>query len=298
MRQPIKQELSCKWLDESQLSRPKKSCDRTFSTMHELVTHVTMEHVGGPEQNNHICYWDECLREGKSFKAKYKLVRSLSSASLRAATGVLPTAVTGRNNMHVHTSDKPYICKVCDKSYTHPSSLRKHMKVHESHGLDSSPAASSGYESSTPPAVGSASSKDSTKMPPVTLQSNPGHNPGLPPILMSGCGEAFPSSGEKRDRNENISPEKLLGVTQEPQANRATVETAFSPAHRGAPDGRKAPVVPAEGAGAAARLRILIVSRDLPRAYRSPGSRQGTRTTAAAPALTGEDPRPGRLELD
>jgi len=34
--------------------------------------------------------------------------------------------------LHVHTSDKPYNCKVrgCDKSYTHPSSLRKHMKVH------------------------------------------------------------------------------------------------------------------------------------------------------------------------
>ncbi|CAO2634006.1 Zinc finger protein ZIC 1 [Lemmus lemmus] len=31
--------------------------------------------------------------------------------------------------MHVHTSDKPYLCKMCDKSYTHPSSLRKHMKV-------------------------------------------------------------------------------------------------------------------------------------------------------------------------
>ena len=32
----------------------------------------------------------------------------------------------------MHTSDKPYNCKVrgCDKSYTHPSSLRKHMKVH------------------------------------------------------------------------------------------------------------------------------------------------------------------------
>lgn len=35
--------------------------------------------------------------------------------------------------MHVHTSDKPYFCrfKGCDKSYTHPSSLRKHIRMHE-----------------------------------------------------------------------------------------------------------------------------------------------------------------------
>ena len=55
--------------------------------------------------------------------------------------------------MHVHTTDKPYYCtsRGCDKTYTHPSSLRKHLKAHgmeeppsnyDSDGEDSSSAAS------------------------------------------------------------------------------------------------------------------------------------------------------------
>lgn len=56
----------------------------------------------------------------------------------------------------MHTSDKPYNCKMkgCDKSYTHPSSLRKHMKVHDkplsphmSTGDQTSVSSGSGYES-------------------------------------------------------------------------------------------------------------------------------------------------------
>ncbi|XP_076330102.1 zinc finger protein ZIC 1-like [Tachypleus tridentatus] len=169
MRHPIKQEITCLWL-ESDEPTSHKACNKTFNSMHEIVTHLTMDHMGGTESNNHVCFWQDCSRNGRPFKAKYKLVNHLRvhtgekpfpcpfpscgkvfarSENLkihkRTHTGEKPfkceyegcdrrfaNSSDRKKHSHVHTSDKPYNCKIrgCDKSYTHPSSLRKHMKIH------------------------------------------------------------------------------------------------------------------------------------------------------------------------
>ncbi|XP_075902533.1 zic family member 6 isoform X2 [Nelusetta ayraudi] len=167
----VKHELVCKWSDGRE-GAGKLPCCRAFGTMYELVTHVTVEHVGGPEHSEYVCHWENCARDRKPFKAKYKLVNHVRvhtgekpfpcpfhgcekvfarSENLkihkRTHTGEKPfkcefegcnrrfaNSSDRKKHSHVHSSDKPYMCKVrgCDKCYTHPSSLRKHMKLHGS----------------------------------------------------------------------------------------------------------------------------------------------------------------------
>ncbi|NP_001158430.1 Zic family member 1 (odd-paired homolog, Drosophila) [Saccoglossus kowalevskii] len=243
MRQPIKQELSCLWIDQDQ-PNPKKSCMKTFTSMHEIVTHITVEHVGGPEQTNHTCYWQNCARNLKPFKAKYKLVNHIRvhtgekpfpcpfpgcgkvfarSENLkihkRTHTGEKPfkcefdgcdrrfaNSSDRKKHSHVHTSDKPYNCKVrgCDKSYTHPSSLRKHMKVH-----GKSPPPTNVYDTSTTSLISPQTSEGGHSISSLPLAPNP---PSLAPthtnlsewyVCQSAAGMPTPPSNEHSPVNSS-----------------------------------------------------------------------------------------------
>lgn len=50
--------MTCEWVSKE----TGKVCRKVLPSLNDMVTHLTIDHVGGPEQTDHACYWQECPR--------------------------------------------------------------------------------------------------------------------------------------------------------------------------------------------------------------------------------------------
>jgi len=152
--------VKCKWGE----------CGKEYGDKYSLVEHINTNHIEHKKGcEDYPCHWMSCPRRWKPFNAKYKLLTHIrvhtgekpfcckkdgctrSFARLenlkihnRSHTGEKPflckyhcskafsNSSDRAKHEQTHKDPKPYRCEVfgCQKKYTDPSSLRKHVKNH------------------------------------------------------------------------------------------------------------------------------------------------------------------------
>eukprot|EP00095_Tigriopus_kingsejongensis_P010985 snap_masked-scaffold281_size224178-processed-gene-0.6 protein:Tk10985 transcript:snap_masked-scaffold281_size224178-processed-gene-0.6-mRNA-1 annotation:"cubitus interruptus" len=137
-------ETHCHWV----------GCDRDFGTQDALVKHLNNDHIAA-NKKSFVCFWKECSREEKPFKAQYMLV-----VHMRRHTGEKPHRCTVsttlaypvrrttrlrstfencakaysrlenlKTHLRSHTGEKPYTCEFpgCTKAFSNASDRAKHQ---------------------------------------------------------------------------------------------------------------------------------------------------------------------------
>jgi uncharacterized Zn-finger protein len=80
-----------------------------LSNLETLSSHLSQNHVVY-KQKEYICEWLSCLRKGKPFPSRQKLLRHLST----------------------HTGDRPLVCETCQQKFSDSTGLKRHVESQHS----------------------------------------------------------------------------------------------------------------------------------------------------------------------
>jgi uncharacterized Zn-finger protein len=88
-------------------------CRERFSQQKDFSSHVSRH---ARDSGDKSCQWAECPRRGEKKSNKCTLL----------------------THIRIHTREKPFRCKTCDKEYSRADALSKHTRSHEQMATDES----------------------------------------------------------------------------------------------------------------------------------------------------------------